>query len=126
MAEYITIALKDKKFQVKRDLTEQEQKDGWRNRKTITETLDTAPARIISSRLALFQYEQSRLYSDARYHVIHIPTGLVIADVPYDLVACVKKTFESSKWTLKGMNTLVLYDDTIEFELTCKIRYDII
>jgi hypothetical protein len=124
-AEYIKIKRYGHKFQVKRELTDEEKRNSWRRQKTITETLDIAPAKIISPRLALFRYEQGSTYIESRYHVIHIPTGLVIADITYDLMKDVKATFESSKWTLKGADTLCLYDDKFSFEMTCKIRYEI-
>jgi len=127
-AEYISISRKDHTWNIKRDLTEEERKDPyrWRRQKTITEKLSVVKAKVISPRLALFQYEKAKTYCESRYHVIHIPTGLVIADVTYDLVKDVKATFEKSKWTLKGNDTLVLYDDRFKFEMTCKIRYDIL
>lgn len=127
MSDYINISRTGYTYRIKRDLTEQERKYHWynRNAKTITETVMVAPAKIISPRLALFMYERKRSYGDARYHVIHIPTGLVIADITYDLMATVKKTFERGKWTLKGADTLVLVDDTIQFEMHCIIRYEI-
>ena len=127
-AEYITVCREGHTYRVTRDLTEEERKYNWyrRSAKTITETLRQVQAKIISPKLALFQYEKASTYLDSRYHVIHIPTGLVIADITYDLVKDVKKTFEAGNWTLKGDNTLVLVYDTIQFEMTCKIRYDII
>jgi len=84
-------------------------------------------AKIISPNLALFQYDKATTYGESRYHVIHIPTGLVIADITYDMVKDVKSTFEHSKWIFnKGSrNTLCLFEDGFKFEMTCKIRYDI-
>lgn len=125
MSEYITVSRAGHTFRVKRDLTKEEKARSWHRQKTITETLITTRAKVISPRLAIVQYEKGSLYIESRYHVIHIPTGLVIADITYDLVGSVRKTFESSKWTLKNDNTLVLYNDTFQFEMTCKIHYDI-
>lgn len=124
-SEYITIARAGHTYRVKRELTKEEQSKVWRRQKTTTETQSEVQAKIISPRLALFQYEKGTTYSDSRYHVIHIPTGLVIADITYDLVKDVKSTFEKSNWTLKGDNTLVLYNDRFQFEMTCKIRYEV-
>lgn len=114
------------KWRIRRELTDEEKKNSWRRQKTVTEELEIVEAKVISPRLALFKYEEPKSWGEARYHVIHIPTGLVIADITYDLVKDVKATFEKSEWTLKGDNTLVLYNDRIQFEMTCKIRYDII
>jgi hypothetical protein len=125
MAEYIYISLKGKKFNVKRDLTVEEKKNAWRKQKTITEKLDYAPARIISPRLAVYKEENGNQYRSALWHVIHIPTGLVIAACDNDIIKDVKATFESSEWTLKGADTLVMYNGRFEFEMTCNIRYDI-
>lgn len=128
-AEYIKIKRAGYKWNIKRELTEEERKNSWRHRqKTVTETLDIAQAKIISPRSALFQYEKGSLYIESRYHVIHIPTGLVIADVPYDLVKDVKNTFEKSKWTFKkgSRNILRLVEGTMQFEMTCNIKYEIV
>ena len=128
-AKYITISRKGHDYKVTRDLTSEEKKNTWRSRaKTVTETLTEVKAKIISPNLALFQYEKGTEYNDSRYHVIHIPTGLVIADITYDMVGDVKKTFESSKWVFKegSRNTLCLFEDGFKFEMTCLIRYEII
>jgi len=126
-AKYITISRKGHDYKVTRDLTPEEKKNTWR-KKTVTETLTEVKAKIISPRLALFQYEKATTYGESRYHVIHIPTGLVIADVTYDMVGDVKKTFENSKWVFKerSRNTLRLFQDGFKFEMTCLIRYEII
>jgi len=127
-AKYITISRKGHDYKVTRDLTPEEKKNTWRRKaKTVTETLTEVKAKIISPNLALFQYEKAKQYEESRYHVIHIPTGLVIADITYDLVADVKKTFEKSKWTFKkgSRNTLCLFEDGFKFEMTCLIRYEI-
>lgn len=83
----------------------------------------------ISARLLLFKYREkigSNWSLDLpRYHIIHKPTGLVIADVEYSEVSNVKKSFESCKWTLQGKNTLALYDAPFTFTMTCYIEYEI-
>lgn len=121
----IYISREGQTFRIKRDLTEEEKRNTWRRQKTVTETLTEAPAKVISPRLALFQYEKPKSWGEARYHVIHIATGLVIADVTYDLVKDVKETFENSEWTLQGDNTFVMHNGTFTWEMTCRIRYDI-
>lgn len=92
-------------------------------------------ARVISPNLAIYEYYKRTAYDSPWYHVIHIPTGLVIAAVEYQLVSSVKKTFESEQWTLVGENTLktiprhtknTLGFKSLEFEMTCLIRYEII
>lgn len=125
-AEYIKIQRTGHTWRIKRELTDEEKKKAWRRQKTITETLSVVKAKIISPRLAIFQYEKGSTYRDSRYHVIHIPTGLVIADIAYDLMKDVKSTFETNKWTLRGDNTLVMVDGTFTFEMTCNIRYEIL
>ncbi len=129
-AEYITISRKGYTYKITRDLTEEEKKNTWRRKaKTITEELTEVKAKVISPSLALFQYYKATEYGESRYHVIHIHTGLVIADITYDMVGDVKKTFEKSRWTLKdkvkARNILVLYNDKFQFEMTCLIRYEI-
>lgn len=101
-----------------------------------------AEATIITPLLAKLKYTNSR-YSykytsrdfSARYHIIHIPTGLVIADVTSDLISDVKSSFMDSQWTLRGDNTFVmvpkppnkyqkLYNHKpMECEFTCLIKY---
>jgi hypothetical protein len=99
----------------------------WENSKqTYTIKTQEGKARIISPQLALYQYEKGTDYSPARYHVIHISTGLVIADITYDLVKDVKETFEKNEWSLRGENTFVLqYSQNLQWEFTCYIRYDV-
>lgn len=82
-------------------------------------------AKIISPRLALYKHEKGTTWSPTRYHVIHISTGFVIADVEYADVKHVKKTFEESKWTLENGNTFVLLYEKIQWKFTCLIRYDV-
>lgn len=83
-------------------------------------------ARVISTNLALYQYKKKTSYADNRYHVIHIPTGLVIADVTYDLVSTVKNVFEKERWILRGENTLILDSDKhLQWQIESKIRYTI-
>jgi len=84
-------------------------------------------ARVISPSLALYKYDKGSEYILARYHVIHIPTGLVIADVEYSDVSMVKRTFEAEQWTFNNGDymTLHLYNRSFEFSITCKIKYEI-
>lgn len=87
-------------------------------------------ARVISPSLAIYQYEKGTDWYGARYHVIHIPTGLVIADVEYSNVKTVKATFEAERWTFKSgdYNTFHLiprHKSTLQFSITCHIRYEV-
>ena len=96
------------------------------SKRKCTTKIHKGTARIISPRLAIYQYEKGTDYSPARYHVIHIPTGFVIADVPYSLIKDVKETFEKNAWSLRGENTFVLqYSQNLQWEFTCYIRYDV-
>lgn len=98
---------------------------GYSRRKRTIYT-EEATARVISPRLAIYKYDNGSSYHSARWHVIHIPTGLVIADVAYSDIKIVKDSFESSHWTLRGDNTFVLLYDTFQWEMTCLIRYEVI
>lgn len=91
-----------------------------------TKRIEEGKARIISPRLAIYKHDKGSSWSLPRYHVIHISTGLVIADVEYSDIKHVKETFEQGSWTLRGENTFVLLYDTIEWEMTCFIRYEVI
>jgi hypothetical protein len=88
-------------------------------------------AKDISSQLLLFQYEKGRDIYPNRYHVIHKLTGLVIADIEYNMYGMVKRSFEAERWTLDkdDKNTLIRLpkdrNDTFKFKITCHIRYDI-
>ncbi len=128
MPKFISIKREGHEYKVTRDLTPEDKKNTWRRKaKTITEKLTVVQAKVISDRLCIFQYEKAREYTPARYHVIHIPTGLVVADVEYDMVGMVKKTFESSKWTFgKTKDILKLFEGGFQFEMLCKIRYEIV
>ena len=126
MTDYIYISREGHTFNVRRELTEEEKKTSWGRKKTITETLKEAPARIISPRLAVYKEENATAYRSAMWHVIHIPTGLVIACCETDIIKDVKATFENSKWTFgKDKNTLKLFEDAFSFEMHCEIRYTI-
>lgn len=95
---------------------------GSRRKRTI-ET-EEAQARVISPRLAIYKYFTDGGYS--RYHVIHIPTGLVIADVEYGDIGLVKRSFESHNWTLRDDNKFVLLYEPFTWEMECLIRYEVI
>lgn len=106
-------------------LGEIKERSSW-SRRTHTTVTQDGIAKIISEHLALYRYEKPRLYIPARYHVIHIPTGLVIADVEYDLVKTVKDSFESLEWDLINDNTFVLKNNKLQWSMTCLKRYSII
>lgn len=84
-------------------------------------------ARVISERLAIYKHTQGY---EPYWYVIHIPTGYVIADVPYSLVSTVKKTFEESDWTLKtddnGARYLSIVDEPFTWEIYPRIQYTVI
>lgn len=83
-------------------------------------------AKIISTHLATYQYEKARTYTPALYHVIHLPTGLVIAAIEHSGIRDVRDTFESSLWSLRGDNTFVMqYSKNLQWEFTCLLRYNI-
>lgn len=120
MKEYITIRLKDKKLgreKVKREYA-------WGRNKHITIETETAKAKIISPRLAAYKLPDDN--DGAWYHVIHIPTGFVIAFVHHYDLGMVKKTFEKMKWTLKNGNELHAYQNSFPFHIVCKLMYEII
>lgn len=98
---------------------------GYSRRKRIVET-EEAKARIISPRLAIYQYHKGDSYNTPRWHVIHIPTGLVIADVEYGDIKTVKESFERGNWTLQGDHTFVLLYETFTWQMECLIRYEVI
>lgn len=92
---------------------------------------EEAKARVISPSLAIYQYEKGTDWYGARYHVIHISTGLVIADVEYKDVKTVKATFEAERWTFKSGDYMTFHlipkhKGTLRsFSITCRIRYDV-
>lgn len=99
-----------------------------RTRRILT---DEGQARVISPQLAIYQYDKGTQWYGSRYHVIHISTGLVIADITYDMVKDVKDTFEKEQWTFKSGDYTTLrlipkYKSTLkEFSITCRIRYEV-
>jgi hypothetical protein len=99
-----------------------------RTRRIIT---DEGQARVISPSLALYKYDKGTQWSESRYHVIHIPTGLVIADITYDMVKDIKETFENTRWTFKDGDYTTLHmipkhkSSFREFSITCRIRYEV-
>lgn len=104
-------------------------------RRVITKYTETEEytARVISERLAIYRYEKGHggiSPSESHWYVIHIPTGYVIADIPYNLVSTVKKTFEESDWTLKtddnGARYLSIVDEPFTWEIYPRIQYTII
>lgn len=106
---------------------------GYSRRKRTIE-YEAGKARIISDNLAIYKYQEKTSYQDPRYHVIHILTGLVIADVLYEDVTMVKQTFESEQWTFMKGDYATLHRvpkhtkkhfDTFQVSITCKIRYDV-
>ena len=113
----ITIALKNKKLG-----REQEKIRDWGKNKYRTIETATAKADIISDRLAIYKLPDEK---EAWYHVIHIPTGFVIAYVHYTDVGMVKKTFEKMRWTLKNGNELHALGLGFSFFMTCNLCYGV-
>ena len=113
----ITIALKGKKLG-----REQVKVRDWGRNKYETRETDTATAEMITDRLAIYKLPDEK---EEWYHVIHIPTGFVIAYVHYTDVGMVKKTFEKIRWTLKNGNELHALGLGFSFFMTCNLCYDI-
>lgn len=123
MKDYIIISRAG--YKLGRIITKEYNEWSRRNYKKVLET-DTAQAAIISPRLAAYKIPKNSPKDEQWYHIIHIPTGLVIAFVHHYDVGMTKKTFESFQWTLHDGNTFRVYNQSFTFEIHSTLRYDIV
>lgn len=66
---------------------------------------------------------------DTRYkpvQLIHIHTGLVVAEIPASKVKDAIKTFESTYWSNTEPNVLYMVSNTMRFTIRSKIKYEVL